>query len=113
MRSRIPALEALTAFVPTGEHPAPGIQAAIDSAGSSRWYPLEGGHRLLIRYDGGAYDPAYFTVEPGGWDHEHCDRCAENIPSMTLCWVTERDPYVLLCNTCHDAVCGEGPSGAL
>ena len=104
MHSRIPALDALVAFVPTGEKPDPALSTAAQAAGSSRWYPLEGGHRLVLRYEGGPYDQSLFTVEPGAWDHEHCDRCGANIPAMTLCWVTERDPYVLLCVDCHKAV---------
>ena len=106
MRSRIPALAALTAFIPTGEVPSPAVQAAAREAGASRWYPVEHGHRLVIRHEGGDYDAMLFTLEQGAWDHEHCDRCAANIPAMTLCWVTERDPYVLLCVTCHDLVTG-------
>ena len=109
MKSRIPASDALAAMVPEGANPSPAITDATAAAGSSRWYPLEGGgHRVLIRYEGGAYDPAAFTIAPKAWDHEHCDRCGDNIPAMTLCWVTERDPYVLLCANCHNAVLQAG-----
>ena len=51
-----------------------------------------------------AYDATKWNVEMGAWDHEHCDLCGENIPAMTLCWVTKYDPYVLLCDACHAQV---------
>jgi hypothetical protein len=40
----------------------------------------------------------------GGWDHEHCGRCQRSIKPMTLCWVTESGPYVVLCSECHNDV---------
>jgi hypothetical protein len=100
MQSRIPALDALVCFVPDGPR-----DAAVDSLAMShrsRWYPLQGGTRVVVSMEGEPeYDATKWQVENGAWDHEHCDLCGENIPAMTLCWVTKYDPYVLLCDACH------------
>jgi hypothetical protein len=107
--SRIPALDALSAFV-LDEDDDPIVQTAAKRAGFSRWYPENGGHRVLILYEGGPYDTARFTIERGGWDHEHCKRCGETIEPMTLCWVSAGGPYVVLCASCHKVVVGDVPA---
>lgn len=103
MQSRIPALDALVHFVPDGPR-----DAAVDSFATShrsRWYPLQGGTRVVVSMESEPeYDATKWKVEEGAWDHEHCDLCGENIPAMTLCWVTKYDPYVLLCDACHAKV---------
>jgi hypothetical protein len=103
MESRIPALDALVTFAPDGgAAPDPAIEAMVKRGGGrSRWYPVGGGHRVLIPKDTGQYDPNRFELAPQAWDHEHCHVCREVIPAMTLCWVTVRDPYVLLCAGCY------------
>jgi len=107
--SRIPALDALSAFVADDqEHPT--VQVVVDRVGFSRWYPEEGGHRVLIPYEGGPYDAEYFVIEKGAWDHEHCKRCGENIEPMTLCWVSTGDTHVILCESCHKHVVGHEPA---
>lgn len=107
IESRIPALDALSTFVPDGQEDDPVIERTIDRRGFARWYPVEGGHRLLILYQGGEFDADRFTVEKGVWDHEHCKACGATIESMTLCWVTESGPYVVLCEDCHKKLdCG-------
>jgi alpha-D-ribose 1-methylphosphonate 5-phosphate C-P lyase len=103
MKSRIPALDALVAFMPDG----PRDQVIDDFSGgrSSRWYPEPGGHRVVILYETVEdYDATRFHVEKGAWDHEHCDLCGEHIPAMTLCWVTESGSYMILCEACHARV---------
>jgi uncharacterized protein len=100
VQSRIPALDALEAFVPDGTTPDEPLEEMLRRSSSSRWYPVEGGHRVLILYEGGGYDAARFTLIPGAWDHEHCTRCGANIEPMTLCWVTENGPFVLLDEEC-------------
>ena len=102
MESRIPARDALAAFVP-GSPPVPDpiIVEMQNRVGGSRWFPVQGGSRVLMPFDGGAYDASRFTVEAGAWDHEHCDVCRERISAMALCHVTEPEqPYVLLCAAC-------------
>lgn len=104
--SRIPALDALSAFVADGVED-PVVQAAASRAGFSRWYPETGGERVLIPYEGGPYDATDFSIEKGAWDHEHCKRCGETIEPMTLCWVSTGDSYVILCESCHKQIIGE------
>lgn len=112
MRSRIPALNALEAFVPTGAVPDAEMNEVMSRTGLSRWYPVEGGHQVRILYEGGPYDPARFALVDGGWDHEHCSRCGDSVEPMTLCWVTRGDRFVLLDDKCHREVFREPPSSA-
>ena len=108
MRTRIPAQDALEVFVPDGAPPDGEIQALQSKTGQSRWYPVEGGHRVLILYQGGAYNAERFALAKGAWDHEHCSRCGTTIAPMTLCWVTEAGRFVLLDDACHETVFGPG-----
>ena len=102
MESRIPALDALSIFVAAGAEQEPLIAELQRRSGGSRWFPVQGGHRVLMRFDGGPYDPTRCTIAPGAWDHEHCDVCGERITAMTLCHVTvPGEPYVLLCSSCY------------
>jgi hypothetical protein len=100
-QSRIPALDALEVFVPTGQENDDVIKEVTSRTGSSRWFPVSGGHRVLILYEGGGYDSRRFTLIKGAWDHEHCTRCRDQIKPMTLCWVTEIVPCIILCEECH------------
>jgi hypothetical protein len=99
--SRIPRLDALEVFVPKGSEADPAIEEVTKRTGASRWFPVDGGHRVQILYEGGDYDQARFSLVRGGWDHEHCTRCGNTIPSMTRCWVTESERYIVLCEACH------------
>ena len=101
MPSRIPAQDAVEAFVPTGQAPDEELQEMISRTGASRWYPEQDGQRLRVLYDGGGYNPERFALVPGGWDHEHCSRCGGVVEPMTLCWVTKQDPFVLIDEKCH------------
>jgi hypothetical protein len=85
MPSRIPALDALEIFVPTDGSEDAGVSELRSRIGQSRWYPLEGGHRVLIPYEGGPYNSSRFKLLSGVWDHEHYTRCGATIPPMTLC----------------------------
>ena len=100
MESRIPASDALSTFIADGSgQDLWEIQAGV---GRSRLYPVNGGHRVLIPFDGGPYDSSRFTIESGAWDHEHCDVCNASIPAMALCYVTKAEqPYFLLCADCY------------
>jgi hypothetical protein len=103
MQSRIPALDGLVTFVPDGVRD-PEINSFTTSR-PSRWYPVDGGFRAVVPYEGGLeYDAERWHVEKGAWDHEHCKLCGANIPPMTLCWVTETGPYIILCEECHAKV---------
>jgi len=54
-KSRIPALDALATFVPAGQETDPVLQEAVGFSGFSRWFPVPGGHRLLVLYERGSY----------------------------------------------------------
>ena len=111
MRSRIPALDALEIFVPDGSSPDPEWLELQARSGQSRWYPVEGGHRVLIPYEGGPYDTHRFSLAKGAWNHEHCSRCGGTIEPMTLCWVTRPGgDYVLLDEKCYEEVFGPEPA---
>lgn len=102
MPSRIPIRDALVAFVAEGVEPPP----LPYESGESRWYPVQGGHRLAIPYDGQPLKDSPFQVEEGLWDHSTCDRCSNRIAAMTLCYVTERGTYVGLCVDCYEMLVG-------
>jgi hypothetical protein len=107
MQSRIPALDALTIFMPDGTGPDPVIEeTARRMGGRGRWYPVAGGVRGVMPYNGQPYDTAGFTLEPKGWDFNDCDACVNQIPAMTLCWVTRSGAYYLLCTECYDRLVG-------
>ncbi|HET7585862.1 MAG TPA: hypothetical protein VFK13_13180 [Gemmatimonadaceae bacterium] len=108
MQSRIPALDALETFLPHGQDPDADMREIMARTGSNRWFPVDGGHRILILYEGGSFDPARYTLITGGWDHEHCSRCTATIQPMTLCWVTRAGEFVLLCTACHGEIFGTG-----
>ena len=62
--TRIPRLDALEVFVPTGSEADPEIARVAERTGFSRWFPVEGGHRAQILYQGGDYDQARFSLVP-------------------------------------------------
>ncbi len=102
--SRIPALDALEIFVPNDAPQDAELNEVRARSGSSRWYPVEGGHKVLILFEGGAYNEHRFTLRKGAWDHEHCKRCLYQILPMTLCWVSTDSSYTILCAKCHEPV---------
>ena len=106
MESRIPCQDALTAFIPDENSVDSRVQEVLEEAlGPKRYYPVPGGHRVLIRdFDELKYDTGSFSIEKGVWDHEHCELCDTNIPALTLCYVTlPEEPYYLLCSVCFNA----------
>jgi hypothetical protein len=102
--SRIPALDALEAFVPDDARHDSVIAEMTSRTGFSRWKPVEGGHQVLILYEGGGFDSNRFTLRQGAWDNEHCKRCASRIRAMETCWVSTGDGYTILCAECHRLV---------
>jgi hypothetical protein len=103
-QSRIPALDALEVFVPDGAEADEEFTELRRRTGFSRWRPVEGGHQVLILYEGGAYDRSRFALRKGAWDHEHCKRCGIRIEPMTSCWVSTGRDYTILCDECHRSV---------
>ena len=57
---------------------------------------------MVLLYEGGEYDSERFRLEEKVWDHEHCRVCGEAIPAMTLCWVTQEGPFIVLCTDCKE-----------
>ena len=112
MPSRIPALDALVTFVAGGQPIRPAVQKTLDRIGFSRWFPVSGGHELLMPYEGGPYDKAEFKVRSKAWDHETCTACRGHVPAMTPCWVTEGGPFKLLCSSCKSELDAESDEGA-
>ena len=97
------AQTAIVFSVPDAPAPDPIIEEMSARCGESVWYPVEGGHRVLMLYDGGAFDPSRFSLEPGVWAYDECAICCESIPPMTLCRVTRAgQPYFLLCALCYE-----------
>ncbi len=107
--SRIPVMDALVAFIPHGQPIRPAVQETLDRIGSSRWFPVSGGHELLMPYEGGPYDRSVLTVRAKAWDHETCSSCRKRVPPMTSCWVTEDGPFRMLCAGCKALMDAESP----
>lgn len=99
-----PAIDALVAFVATDTQPAPAVQEQLDARGNSRWYPTEGGHLVKMPYQGDPVPMEHFRVEPGGWDHEHCDRCGGRVVVGERIWVTSNADFAVLCGNCYEAI---------
>lgn len=102
--SRMPALDVLEIFVPNGAPRDSELVEVQARTGRSRWYPVEGGHRVLVLYQGGAFNERRFSLRKGVWDHEHCKRCGDRIVQMTLCWVSRDPSFTILCAKCHGLV---------
>lgn len=102
--SRIPALDALEGFVPTGAERDPAVESARSLTGFSRWCPVAGGHRLQFLYESGEYDRQRFTLVKGAWNHEHCTRCSARIDFRTRCFTARSGPFIVLCEGCHELV---------
>lgn len=106
VRSRVPLRDALETFVPSGSPQDAELQALQSRTGQTRWYPVQGGHRVLILYLGGPYDTQRFSLVKGAWDHEHCSRCRAQIEAMATCWVTESGDFAILDEDCHTGLFG-------
>jgi hypothetical protein len=93
--------DALVTFSPEGTKPRVAFEYMTYLAGIQRLYPTEGGWLLKWPYQGQAFDPALFRIEPGGWDHKHCSVCNASIQVDEVCWITERGSFYVLCRACH------------
>ncbi len=97
MSCRIPLRDALVAFV---------SRDSVDFAPprpvyETRWYPRPEGYRVLLPHDGGPFDSAIFHIEQGAWDHVTCKACNVRIKAMTLCYITSRGAFLVLCTQCY------------
>lgn len=97
MPSRIPVRDALAAFVKDGTKPPQYPFRAQEE----RYYPCDGGFRIVLPYDGQALDISGFEIVKGFWDHTTCDWCGNRIDAMELCFVTAAGAYVALCGPCY------------
>lgn len=97
MPSRIPVRDALVAFVPDQASPPEPPY----NSGETRWYPMSGGLRMVLPYDGQPISAPHFHIEKSLWDHTTCDSCRARIEAMELCYVTVRGDYVGLCLACY------------
>ncbi|HEV3261265.1 MAG TPA: hypothetical protein VG013_30710 [Gemmataceae bacterium] len=80
----------------------PAVQAKIDQGLPQRWYPVEaGGYLVRWPHTGGAAPDEGLRIEPGGWDHEHCDGCNRRIEVRGTFWQTARGSCFWLCPYCY------------
>jgi len=96
MPSRIPVQDALVAVIENGQDIVPPRPVY-----ETRFFEDGDRLRVLIPYDGGAFDPQRFRLEKGGWDHVTCDWCNVRLPAMTLCYVTREGAFQALCVRCY------------
>lgn len=96
-----PGCDAAVVFVPEGLSPEPDVQTALKRAGRQRWYLVPGGHEAKVEYHSIAGSERLFRFEKGGWDHEHCDFCAQSIPAGQTCWTTPDRDFVVFCEQCY------------
>src|SRR5262249_46588789 len=81
-------LDAVVIRVPNdAAEPPPAVAARHAERGPMRLYPVEGAHLVKWPHTGGP-TPEGCTVEPGGWDHEHCDGCNRHINVGRTFWQT-------------------------
>ena len=59
-----------------------------------------GAHVVKWPHTGGDV-PEGCAIEPGGWDHEHCDGCNGHIRVGQSFWQTADEPCVWLCAECY------------
>jgi hypothetical protein len=94
--------DALVADAPVPGGPTPPVRARLDLQLDHRLYPVERGYVVKWPYGGEEYDPQHFRIEPGGWDHEHCEACNAKIEPEDELWRTEGYSLSILCGQCYD-----------
>jgi hypothetical protein len=101
-RIRFVGLDAVVAELSGSSPPPPAVQAQIDRGPPMRWYPVEGGGYLFRwPHTGGEVAGEGLRIEPGGWDHEHCDGCNRTIRAGRTFWQTARGSCFWLCPYCY------------
>ena len=97
--------DALVAIAPIPGSPGPGPPhiAKLDFPYPFRLFPVESGGSLIKwPYANQEFDPRHHRIEPGGWDHEHCEACNANIGAGDECWFTTDESTSILCGSCYD-----------
>lgn len=108
-KGTFPGMDALVALIPQGQEIPSEIKRALDEAGTGRWFPFEGGWKVVCPYDGQDFDPSLFSIEEGAWTHEHCDGCETTVNVGDSCWVAEEDDECfLLCDDCYGRLKAHG-----
>jgi hypothetical protein len=101
-RIRFRALDAVVIRVPDdAAAPPPAVREAFEQRQLMRFYPVEGGAHLVKWPHAGGVIPEDCTVEPGGWDHEHCSGCNRHINVGGTFWQTARGSCFWLCPYCY------------
>jgi hypothetical protein len=102
-RIRFPGLDAVVVRVPGGTtSPPPFVQELVERRQPFRIYPVEGGaHLVKWARTGSKSLPEGHFIEPGGWDHEHCDGCDRHILTGRTFWQTASGPCFWLCPYCY------------
>jgi hypothetical protein len=96
-------MDALVAIVPKDRETPTKVKQTVDDAGEGRWFPFEGGWKVMCPYTDQSFDPDVFVVEKGGWTHEHCDGCQGTIGVGDSCWVAEAEEGCsVICDTCYN-----------
>jgi hypothetical protein len=100
-RIRFRGLDAVVIRVPDdAADPPPAVRDRVASRQPMRLYPVAGAHLVKWPHAGGPV-PEGCTIEPGGWDHEHCDGCNRHINVGGTFWQTARGSCFWLCPYCY------------
>jgi hypothetical protein len=108
VRERFPSKDALVAFVPAGEKPAPEVAEQIRLRAEVRWHPVAGGCLVKIPFGPGPVPAGLFRTETGGWGYGRCDGCGANVAADEESWLTVSGPFHRLCDECHRKLPGAG-----
>lgn len=97
-----PGMDALVAFIPKGQDIPSEVKQIVDDAEAGRWFPHEGGWKVVCPYTGQDFNSDLFAVENGGWEHEHCDACQGTISVGDSCRVAQTpDECFVICGNCY------------
>ncbi len=61
-RTAYPGADALVAVVPKNQATPAELKQTVDDAGEGRWFPFEGGWKVLCPYTGQNFDPSLFVM---------------------------------------------------
>lgn len=103
-RFRFIGMDAFVARVRDSVPYPPLVQEMIQRCPCCRLYPVKGGYLVKWPYSGDRLPSTDFWIEPGGWDHEHCDACHRTIKVGDTAWLTVRGTPHQLCLHCYRRV---------